>query len=185
MARDRLPELLDRELAHGADEVRVVQETIDMRDLAGPEMRAQRRAFAELLSDSPPGSRAYYSQMRNIERWARGRRPKLVSIQRIETARRQQSERLTELRARGAAARMRISFYGARRPENVPAHNWLRMPREVMRRVARTWARGDLEGAAEDFRAEFYARYGVPNVADWIRDVAVLELELAPGSGGL
>lgn len=178
---DDLAELLDVSLSEGAGELEVVEETIDFADLAGPEQARERTAFAELLSGtSDKKSRAYRAQRRNVERWVKGRRPITISVQRIVTARAQQSARVAAFRLHGANVRMRVSWYAERKPEQLPPNRWLHVRQSVMRQVVREWARGDHEAAADTLRAEFLEQYQVPNPDDWQRDVTVLDLQLEP-----
>lgn len=182
-----LPELLDARLGEGVASVEVIEETIDFGDLAGPEHTADRTLFAELLAGtSDKKSRAYKAQRRNIERWVKGRKPVVVSRRRIVSARRQQSHRIARFRRHGALMRLRVLWYGGadgRKPEWLPPHRWIRIPREVIRRVIRLWATrdaDDLRDAAVLLLREFLERYDVPNPDDWERDAEIIDLLLEP-----
>jgi hypothetical protein len=181
MARDALAQLLNAELSKGLERAEVVEETIDLRTLDGPENKLERTALAELLAGTDEKkSKAYKAQRRNVERWAKGRAPKMVSIRRIVNARRQQSARLRAYRERGGEMRVKVMWYAERRAEWLPPRRWIHQPREVMRSVIRKWARDEHEAAANELWREFLERYEVPNVKDWLRDVIVVDLMLEP-----
>lgn len=174
--------LLDLELSRGVEQVEVLEaETIDFGELAGPEHRADRTAFAELLAGTEDkSSRPYKAARRNVERWVKGRVPMQVSVRRIVAVRRQQDARLAAMRRHGGRARMLVSWYSSRRPEWLPPRRWVTIRQRTMRGVIRQWAEGDLAGAADQLAAEWLGQYGVPNPADWMRDVEVEALELEP-----
>jgi hypothetical protein len=178
---DLLPELLDANLSQGVDELQVVEETIDMRELDGPENRYERTAMAELLAGTDDKkSRAYKAQRRNVERWAKGRKPMPITVRRIVSARRQSSLRLRAFRNHGANMRVQVSWYAERRREWLPPNRWITIPTREIREVIREWAQGRLIAAAAMLWREFLHRYNVPNIEDWERDVIVVDLRLEP-----
>lgn len=177
---DTLPQLLDANLSQGVAYVEV-EETINFGDLAGPDMTAQRSAFAEALAGTADKkSKAYKAARRNVERWVKGRRPMVVSRRRIAGARRQESERLRAFRAHGGEVRLQVSWYESRRPEWLPPQAWVHVRQQVMRAIIRDWAEGDAQLAAGRLFREFIDRYNVPNPEDWERDVVVVDLRLVP-----
>lgn len=183
MPAEGLAQLLDANLSQGVAYVEV-QETVDFGELAGPDMTAQRSAFAEALAGTgDKSSKAYKAARRNVERWVKGRRPMVVSRRRIAGARRQESERLRAFRLHGGECRLQVSWYESRKPEWLPPKAWVHIRQQVMRAVIRDWSTGDDEGhqlAAGRLFREFVDQYEVPNPEDWERDVIVVDLRLVP-----
>lgn len=181
-----LPELLDAQLGRGLaafdpTEVELVEVDLVMPGLSRSESLT---AYAELLAGtSDKKSKAYKTARRNAERWSRGRRPKPVSRRRIAGARRQQDETLAAFRRHGGEMRVKVSWYGERRPEWLPPHRWQHIRQRQMRQVVRLWAEGEPWEAADHLFREFLHGYGVPNPDDWMADVEVIELRLIPSKG--
>ncbi len=181
MADLSLGELLQRELDAGVEAIQVHEETVDVQGLAGPEHREARSELAEALSGSSErSSRAYRSQRRNVERWAKGRQPMLVTIRRIinvQTARRRLWARM---RSAGADVRFRVSWYAERKAEWLPPGTWLRFPATAIRPVLDLAERDAWDSAAGQLWRTFLVLYKVPNVDDWLRDVEIIDLRVRP-----
>jgi hypothetical protein len=196
---ENLPELLDAELRRGLTEVIVPAEETRPEDLLTPGLsrRENVTALAELLSGTDNrSSRAYLSARRQAERWlpseamlARGikaRQPVLPSRLRLASVRRLLDQRIKDMRVHGADMRLRVSWYGERRQEWLPPHRWIHIRAFATRTVIKLWSDDQIDRAAELLMQEFVsypgAGYGyeVPNPADWLRDVVVVELLLEP-----
>lgn len=172
---------LDAALGRGVSEVVVEEEVIDFGDLAGPEHRDDRSAFAELLAGtSDKKSKPYKAARRNVERWVKGRTPVAISRQRIVGARRQQSARLAAFRKHGGLMRMLVSWYASRRPEWLPPGRWTAIRQQPMRRVVRAWSEGRHEAAADLLLGEFLRQYDSDEKMGGLADVELLELRLEP-----
>lgn len=184
MADLTLGQMLQRELDAGVEAIQVREETVDVQGLTGPEHREARSELAEALAGSSErSSRAYRSQRRNVERWAKGRVPMLVTIRRIidvQTARRRLWARM---RAAGADVRFFVSWYAERKAEWLPPGGWLRFPAEYIGPVldlAERDTERDWERAAGLLWRTFLQLYNVPNPRDWQRDVEIIDLRVKP-----
>ena len=176
-----LGELLERELQGAAERVEVEEQTVNFGDLAGAEHAAERSEWAELLSGTRNrSSRAYLSQRRNVERWVKGRTPKVISVQRIVSVIDAAAKRRRRLRTNGGATRFLISFYGHRKAEWLPPRRWLELPGNIYAAVIDRHDTGDKDGAAHQLWAAFLRAYNVPNIGDWLRDAEVIDLNIEP-----
>ncbi|HUE26290.1 MAG TPA: hypothetical protein VMP89_05915 [Solirubrobacteraceae bacterium] len=179
MADLSLGELLRRELLAAADELVVSEETVDVQGLTGPENREIRSELAEALSGSSDRrSRPYLSQRRNVERWARGRRPKPITIRRIVKVQSRRAQLWKRIREAGADVRFRVSWYAARKPEWLPPGRWQKLTADEMHDTmshakAERWEQGGAE-----LWLRFLRAYGVPNLKDWLQHVEVIDLRL-------
>lgn len=182
MADLSLGELLQRELDAGVEAIQVREETVDVQGLAGPEHREARSELAEALSGvSRKGQpRAYLNQRRNVERWARGRRPMLVTIRRIISVQAARRRLWAQMRQAGADVRVRVSWYASRAPEWLPPGEWLRFPAEAIGPVLALAEAERWEAAAGRLWATFLQLYRVPNPDDWRRDVEIIDLRVRP-----
>lgn len=188
-AADGLAPILDANL-HGPDVPDPLEPardiTLDLQAMG----REQISELAEIMSgQSRKGQpRGYLSARRQLERWRRGGvNPTLKSRERLRSARRRESDRIKTINRRGADMRMRIRWGSAgifRKPEMVPARQWLHIPAQIMRRVTRLWSEGETEKAAEALLAQFLKGYNVPNPGDWARDILIEQLELEPARPG-
>jgi hypothetical protein len=171
-----LAPLLDRNLSRGGGE-RVLR-PIDLRTLTG----GQVSELAEQLSGhSRKGQpRAYLSARRQVERWRRGSKPKIINVQRIERAGRENRQRIGAFNQQGADMRLQIEFYEGRKPEWLPKGRWLHIKRGDTQRVIRAWRDSDREYAAELLLIAFLAEYEVPNPLDWMQNITIIGLELEP-----
>jgi hypothetical protein len=184
--------LLDAELASGLADFPLEAVDITIDDLIDPglSIRESRIALAELLAGTTnKSSRAYKSAYRQAERWMvvpgsgrKPRQPTLPSRLRLRAARKQMNERLANYRQYGAFMRVLIVWYQGSKEQWIPPHHYLKISREVMRRVIRTWAADERQEAWDDLWEQFLIRYKVPNIEDWLKDVQVVELDIRPGN---
>ena len=176
-----LGELLERELQGATERVELTEQTVNFGDLAGPEHAAERSEWAELLSGTRNrSSRAYLSQRRNVERWVKGRTPKVITVQRIVDVIDAAAKRRRRLRTNGGAIRIRMKFYAGRKPETLPPHRWLVLSPGAMADVIHRHDQGDKDGAGLQLWTDFLKTYGVPNIGDWLRSAEVLDLTIEP-----
>lgn len=177
-----IADLLDRELRRGASEVEPENVELDLKKLSTEQISQ----LAELLSGvNVRSSTPYRSARRQLERWRKGGiKLTLRSQERLSLAHAQATQRIKDFRKHGAEMRVKVSWYGSRRPEWLPPGRWLHIRRPVMLTVIENWAHGTrrkLERAARTLWKEFLEQYEVPNPQDWLRDVEIIDLELEPG----
>lgn len=176
-----LGQLLQRELDAGVEAIQVHEETVDVQGLTGPENREARSELAEALAGSSErSSRAYRSQRRNVERWAKGRVPMLVTIRRIINVQTARRRLWATMRAAGADVRFKVSWYAERKPEWLPPGDWLRLKAAEIGPVLDLAERDAWERAAGLLWRTFLKVYNVPNPTDWLRDVEIIDLRVRP-----
>lgn len=83
------------------------------------------------------------------------------------------------------AAQMRVvlqwgPMFKDDRIEEMPAHGWIRIDAEDMRRVMASWQADDVEGAATELLRAFLDRYPLEGAEP--REVDVFELVLLPSA---
>jgi len=177
-----LGQLLERELMAGAAAIQVREETVDVQGLTGPENRQMRSELAEALSGTSDRSgRAYRSQRRNVERWAKGRVPKPITIKRIIDVQSQRRQLWQRIRNAGADVRFQVSWYAERKAEWLPPGNWQKLSWDKTAAVMDHAEAGRWEDGGRLLWERFLTAYGVPNLNDWLRDVQVLDLKLRAG----
>jgi hypothetical protein len=183
---DLLPELLDAELAAGewTPDLSLPGTSFIVPGLSRSQSVTE---LAELLSGvEGPGrskSKAYRSARRQAERMTKPGskvKPKPATLRRVQGALRQQNERVRSFKAHGANMRVLVSVFSDSKPGWLPPHDWIQMPREVMRTVTRMWAAGEKAEAADTLFVEFLIRYNVPNPEDWLREAEIIALKLEP-----
>lgn len=175
-------DLLDRELRRGASEVEPENVELDLKKLSTEQISQ----LAELLSGvSVRSSTPYRSARRQLERWRKGGiKLTLRSQERLNRAHAQATKRIKDFRAHGAEMRVKVSWYGERRPEWLPPGRWIHIRRMVTLDVIREWAAGTrraLERAGRILFREFLEQYEVPNLNDWMQNVEIIDLRLEPG----
>jgi hypothetical protein len=174
-----LGELLRRELLAASDELVVSEETVDVQGLTGPENREIRSELAEALSGvSDRKSRAYLSQRRNVERWAKGRRPKPITIRRIIEVQSRGAELWARIKAAGADVRFHVSWYAERKAEWLPPGRWQKLTSDEMAPVMSHAEAERWQAGGDALWRRFLMAYGVPNLRDWLQHVEVIDLRV-------
>lgn len=145
--------------------------TITVRE-GQPQLRGtrlvERQQLAEYLSGTTNRkSQKYRSAMRNIQRWAKGRKVSKPSL----------LGKLRRIRVRahpyGQGANVEIDGEIYDRPRTIRAH----VSSELMDTVTGLWYAGNREAAAEAFEAGVFDSYGAPQL--FVTDVSELNIEPA------